>query len=671
MNFLDRGQPPVFKENKKTKKGGLRKILLVLFLLFVAWGFVVLIAFMQFVSSSIDGMVFLKSAKTESYAFHFESASESLKNAGEAFEEADRMYFFVSTLRPVPVIGKKVSQAGKLARAGGKASKALSSVMLIGNDVLRLAGVDEDYFEQVENGKAPQVSFSDLSSNTKKHILERLQASSKDLFIISKQIDVIESELNELSLEESTLPYLGELSEVRGELLELESALSKLSLFVHVFPAFSGLDNEQTYLVLFLNNTELRPGGGFIGTYGLMDIKNGDLLSLETEDVYALDDRAAEFIEKKAPYPLQKYNGADKWFFRDGNWSPDFAWSARHLIEQFVFESKSLSDEQKEQVATSEKIDGVIGFTTTFASDLLKVTGPIAVGSQTFNSSNIADKLEYQVEFAFKDQGIPVSQRKDILSDLVEKMVDKMFDLPISSWASVLASSENSLKTKQLLLFHSDEAIQKVLAQVGWGGVVDPHTKDVQFVVDANLASLKSDPAVKRAVTYEIEKNTSGDFIGRTRIVYNHTGSFDWKTTRYRTYTRLLVPKGSKLIRVTGSKENDATKNPNNLASAADEFEELGLAAFGAFTSVEPGRTQELVFEYELASSVQKAIKKGVYDLSVFKQAGADNHTLTVDLDFGKNVTNAVPSEKSQEWGDDRYRLNTILDQDLIFEVRL
>ncbi len=670
INFLKENKAFQFTQ-KKTKKGGLKKILLILFLLICVWAFVVIISFVQFVSSSIDGMTALKSARSEAYAFHFDSARASLDDAADAFKEADKMYVFISTLRPVPYVGKRVAQAGRLIHAGKEVTRSLSSVMLIGDDVLRLAGLDENYLQQVEIGKAPHVSFSDLSSGTKKTILDRLQASSKDLFVISKQLDVIQSELNDLSLEESTLPYLGELNSIQTELSQLESALNKLSLLAHVLPAFSGLDESQTYLVLFLNNTELRPGGGFIGTYGLMDIQNGDLLNLETEDVYTLDDAAAEFVVQEAPSPLKKYNNAEKWFFRDGNWSPDFAASSEKVIEQFIFESKSLDEETRAKIATAESVDGVIGFTTTFASELLDITGPVAVGAQVFTAANVTDKLEYQVEYGFKDQGIPVSQRKEVLSDLVERMIDKLFAMPLDSWSEVLAVSEKSFKTKQLLLYHTDKSIQNVLAQVGWGGVLKYKTADAQMVVDANLASLKSDPVVKRNITYEILENTSGDMIGRTSIKYSHTGNFDWKTSRYRTYTRLFVPQGSKLVRVTGSKLNDKTQNPNNLAGPVDVYDEMDFTVFGAFTSVEPGKTQTLVFEYELAGGVNKAIKKGDYDLTVFKQPGAQDYSLTVDLGFGKNVLKAMPAEQATEWGDDHYRLNTILDQDQTMEVRL
>ena len=77
------------------------------------------------------------------------------------------------------------------------------------------------------------------------------------------------------------------------------------------------------------------------------------------------------------------------------------------------------------------------------------------------------------------------------------------------------------------------------------------------------------------------------------------------------------------------------------------------------------------MFEYELAPSVKQAIADGSYDLTVLKQLGARDYPLTLQLDFDKKVANAQPAEERGQWGDDLYRLNTILDQDHVFSVSL
>ena len=77
------------------------------------------------------------------------------------------------------------------------------------------------------------------------------------------------------------------------------------------------------------------------------------------------------------------------------------------------------------------------------------------------------------------------------------------------------------------------------------------------------------------------------------------------------------------------------------------------------------------MFRYRLPRHLREAALRGSYDLLVQKQPGARNHALTLDLEFDTKLKRAVPAEEAGEWGDTRYRLNTILDQDLDFEVDL
>jgi hypothetical protein len=63
-------------------------------------------------------------------------------------------------------------------------------------------------------------------------------------------------------------------------------------------------------------------------------------------------------------------------------------------------------------------------------------------------------------------------------------------------------------------------------------------------------------------------------------------------------------------------------------------------------------------------------MRKGVYELAVFKQMGARDNALTLDLDFGKKLKSAEPNEDKADFGDTRYQVNTILDQNHVFTVQ-
>jgi len=63
-------------------------------------------------------------------------------------------------------------------------------------------------------------------------------------------------------------------------------------------------DIERSYFVLLQNNMELRPGGGFLGQYAVIKVKNGDVTSVFVEDANLLDQRITAKVSP--PYPFTR-----------------------------------------------------------------------------------------------------------------------------------------------------------------------------------------------------------------------------------------------------------------------------------------------------------------------------------------------------------------------------
>lgn len=646
----------------------LRTIFVFLVAALGVWALVVMVAAVNTTSRLLDARGMVQQAKQEAVALSFDDAATSLHEAKERLSSARRALPVVRSVAWLPFAGAPVDSFANVVDGMDAVIMAVEPMMALGGELIRLSGLGEASLEQAREGLDFGATFDDLSTDTKRAVLRRLSASANDLDLLVAQISILQEELS-LARRAHGIAALDVLLDPLARDLEtIGEPLRLLAVVARLLPSFGGLDEPSSMLLLFLNNDELRPGGGFIGAYGLLEMSGGDIEQLSTADVYALDDAVTSAPVRPAPEPLVRYNAADRWYLRDSNWSPDFAASSRQAIELFLEEAASLPEGSSPPV--TDQIDHVVGFTPTYAADLLAITGPITVGGQTFTSQNVADLLEYQVEFGFARDGLPLSQRKEILADLVNEMKSRLYALPVAQWSAVVDASRKGLTQKQLLLYSTDASVQEVLTRAGWAGAIVPRTADALMVVDANLASLKSDPAVSRAITYEAFPNSSGQWIGRVSIAYDHRGTFDWKTTRYRTYTRVYVPAGSELLVVSGNWLNDKTQNPARALGTVDTVEELGLVSFGTFTSVEPGLQQTLIFEFALSPDVADAIMSSVYDLTVFKQAGARSNALTIDLDFDKKLSHASPAEDPAEWGDDVYRLNTILDQDLIINVR-
>lgn len=415
-----------------------------------------------------------------------------------------------------------------------------------------------------------------------------------------------------------------------------------------------GLNEEKNYLLLFLNNTEIRPGGGFIGVYAVVAINKGapGLVKLEGTELL---DRNAPDILPNPPQPLAKYLKVKKWYFRDSNWSPDFVNSTLRALELYKAEGGQSADQ----------INGVIGFTPTVFEELFKIIGPITVNGVEYNSGNFVEKLEYEVEYGYAEKGVSADERKAVIKDLTGALAAKLKNTVLINWSKYQELVLRMLKEKQIIFYSIDPAIQAWLDKQGWAGQLKKPTADYLLWADANLGALKTDAAINRTLIYQISTSTNG-FVSKITMRYQHRGSFDWRTSRYRDYVRVFVPKGSALLKTSGAMDMEKSSVPG----VVDQGEENGLQWFGAFIVVEPGKTGELSFTYKVAPVVESAIISGDFKLLAQKQIGTVNVPLTLGLEFGKKVTFAAPSEPAEKQGNTRYDLVTDLREDRLFEIR-
>src|SRR3989339_1362482 len=132
--------------------------------------------------------------------------------------------------------------------------------------------------------------------------------------------------------------YLTQMS----QLVERARALSVL------LPALVAADGSapKNYLILLQNNMELRPTGGFIGSFAKVSFEGGKLKKLDVNDSYAIDGQLGIHVEP--PKEIKEDLGQKDWFMRDSNWEPDFPTSAR---QQGGFYTKE----------TAERVEGGFG----------------------------------------------------------------------------------------------------------------------------------------------------------------------------------------------------------------------------------------------------------------------------------------------------------------------
>jgi hypothetical protein len=606
----------------------------------------------------------LREAEVDASNREFGRAINHLGEVERDFRRAKTGLRFLAVARPVPYVGAQVRGADAIVEASSEAVKAVEEVLHIGNRIEAVLERADDAGSLPKDG-IDELSFYELPQELRQEMLLEVSRVSSELEVIQVRMQRADEKLKEL-YEIGVSPALLRVADPLSELTPVvEESIAFLTPMTQILEELVGIGGARQWLVLYMNNNELRPGGGFIGVYGLLQMEDGEILDFSVDDSYAADAFVVgvDSYNPQAPAPLARYLGVDKWYFRDANWSPDFTESA-NTATQLLRQQYSVGGQPVPEVR------GVIGLTPTVAKRLLEYLGPITVDGLTFTSENVDQLLQFEVQFNYENRGLTVDERKQIVSRLTEVVINRLTDLPIAEYPNLFRIALNSFEDKQLAMYAYDESAQGAISGAGWSGEIDYSSgEDAIIIADANLAALKTDPVVDREITYSIEE-VDGEYLATLNMRYIHRGSFTNTVTRYRTYTRFFVPLGSEFISGDGALAGDILENPSGSAGMFDVVNEGDYTTFGAFTSVEPGRIRDLTVTYKLAPDIAQNIDDGLYRLNFFKQMGAAHHALTLDLDFGKELRTAIPAELRRNFGNTAYEYEGALDADKEFIVR-
>ena len=431
-----------------------------------------------------------------------------------------------------------------------------------------------------------------------------------------------------------------------------------LKTLTAALPELLGNEAPKTYLLIFQNSNELRPTGGFIGSYAKLVLSKGQIDKLVVDDVYNIDGLLeTKGIEIKPPEALEEHLGVSRWLLRDANWNPDFPASAEQ-IGKFYF------------LATGNTIDGVLALDLQIVQQLLELTDPIYLAqfNESITAENFFEKTEFYSEADYYS-GSP--QKKTFLSLLSAKLLEKVLKLETEDFGKLAQIANNSLSERHLLIYLPEGEVAKILAQKKWDGGIRSFAGDYLNVIDANVGATKANYYVKRNLNYSI-RNTDrqGGFEGVLTVNYVHgAASNAWPGGAYKNYVRVYVPQGSVLKRVERSSEGVDTK-ALDITSEIDQAEESGKTVWGTVFVLDAGKSLSLTFTYDLPPDKGLDITSDSYSLLVQKQPGTGADPLTVDFltPFGRSVVGT--SEDSKRIGDLwRYSGNLRQDRELIYKL--
>ena len=433
---------------------------------------------------------------------------------------------------------------------------------------------------------------------------------------------------NSTEIARTSLSIIKNVSKILPIEPDTKKEIDAISTLVSKFTETNG--KTYAFFLMLQNNYELRPGGGFLGQYGVLKIKDGKIISFVVEDANLLDQRIKDAdIKITPPWPLTRYGQVRRWLLHDSNFSPDFPTNAAKA-EYFY-----------RLGGGRERFDGVIAINADVLNHVIGITGPITIpGFGTYTEDNAAIMLEEDVEKDFLGEDVPAElkqNRKNVMKRLAAEIVGHISNLNDVKRLADLGLEE--LRDKNIQLFFKDAELQSLATSVYWdGSVAKDWNNDFLMVVDANIGALKSDFYVKRSLEYTI------DFTGPKPLAtlvynYNHTATYgDWRTSDYHTYTRVLTPTGSKYVEGSRQKTGGVGTTNDTL---------LKKTIFGYKVDAIMNQTLPTSIQYELPETIT-----------------ADNYQLLIQKQSG---TGDIPVKVTMKTAEGTFSQEAILKKDIRF----
>jgi len=460
---------------------------------------------------------------------------------------------------------------------------------------------------------------------------QRIETAVKTIGKITPKIDDIASELAQVRAEidkvnTSHYPPIAIGKKVRDTLDNLRnmtdqsvSLIASAKPLIKTLPAVVGEPDEKKYLVLFQNDKELRPTGGFITAYSVFRLDSGVVHVDNSSDIYSLD--ATVPNKPVAPAPILKYFPTVPQFnLRDNNLSPDFKVSMDSFSKMY------------KTAGGYTKVDGIIAVDTHALVSAMNILGDINVDGATFTTKNDpgcnCPQVIYQLEvFADQPAQIVKQNRKGIIGDLMYAIMSKAFSSsPKLYWGPLFQAMINEMNQKHILFYMNNTDAQAGFEGLNSAGRIVPFEGDYLHINEANFGGAKSNMFVSETVTQDYTLQSDGSIVKTVTVGYkNPYPPSDCNLERgnlclnavLRDWFRIYVPKGSQLISNQGSEVKMTT------------YEDLGKTVFDGFLTVRPQGVAKLTVSYKLPF---KLAQTSLLPLLVQKQAGTADNAYTISI---------------------------------------
>lgn len=572
------------------------------------------------------------------------AAKEKIAATRVSMTKLQDEYKKIQPLVYVPILGGYISDGGHAIRAGFAGLDAGDSALAAIEPNADLLGL---------KGKGTFVSGT--ADDRIQTAVKTMNALVPSINSMAQSVDTLRKEID--YIDPGRYPdHIGKTS-IRPRLVAAKDVIENAAnLFVNAqpllvnLPKLLGYPTEKRYLVIFQNDKELRPTGGFMTAYAQFRFVNGKAILEKSDDIYALD--AA--LSKKYPAPreiLTYLPGVYALNIRDSNLSPDFKLSMGQFEQMY------------NTTGGHEHIDGILTMDTHVLVEALKILGPIGANGRVFSAENDkrcdCAKAIYELEdYSTRPVNYVRDARKDEIGNLLHTMLQMALGVsPSKYWGSLFQMLITEIQGKHVQAYMHDPDAQKAMESFNMAGRImtasesaavlkykEGQSWDYLHINEANMGGAKSNMFVSEKITKDV--SVSGDTV-TTKLTIDYKNPYHGSdcglesgglclNAPLRNWIRVYVPSGSTLS------ESKGTQSPKDgKAVPMTTSESLGKTVFEGFLTVNPLGTAQLTLTY---SSPVKGIG-GKYRLLMQRQSGASDQDFILKLNGKTRVNGKLLSD--------------------------
>jgi hypothetical protein len=279
---------------------------------------------------------------------------------------------------------------------------------------------------------------------------------------------------------------------------------------LRAFEDFLGAAGSRQYLVLSQNPDEVRPTGGFIGTYGLMRAANGHVSLPEFGDMSQfLTNHPNVFVSENDAPSVFGIADSDQ-TLGDVNATPDWPTAAQLAVKLW-------------QQAGQPAVNGVVSITPSFLARIVGVLGPVVLPSygETITASNLQARVDY---WAHQAPGGGNVNRHEFLSELSQVVLQEALDAPASKWHALGNAAAAGFDASEAMVWFSDPTIQTAAAAHRWDHPFPAAQPGTDFLYDSEFEFVaKNGSGLHRVFQHTVVVNPDGSGRATTTMSMTNT----------------------------------------------------------------------------------------------------------------------------------------------------